>query len=217
MYLNTAPLQNLATPQGRKTLKASPALISRPYSRTISRPSSKAQASRPRSSLSGGYRSILAPGGYAELKTHGFTRAQANLPGLLIPLCTVDGQNGAMVYRPDTPRLGRDGKAIKYEFPKGASVRLDCPPRCWAMLGDPRTPLWLTEGMKKGDALASHGLCAIALLGVWNFKGRNPFGGTTLLSDFDYIAWKGRDVRIVFDSDVMTKPQVQQLSHLHRL
>jgi Domain of unknown function (DUF3854) len=157
-----------------------------------------------------GYRSILAPGGYSALKPYGFTRAQANLPGLLLPVWTTDGTNGLMVYRPDAPRLGKDGKAVRYEFPKGASVRLDCPPRCRPMLGDPRTPLWLTEGMKKADALASHGLCAIALLGVWNFKGKNPFGGTTLLADFDYIAWIGRDVRIVFDSDVMTKTQVRQ-------
>jgi len=30
--------------------------------------------------------------------------------------------------------------------------------RCRAMLQDPAIPLWLTEGQKKGDALASHGL-----------------------------------------------------------
>lgn len=78
------------------------------------------------------------------------------------------------------------------------------------MLGDPRTPMWITEGQKKSDALASHGLCAIALLGVWGFKGKNPFGGTTILADFDAIALDGRDVRLVFDSDVMTKPQVRQ-------
>ena len=115
-----------------------------------------------------------------------------------------------MVYRPDAPRHGKDGKLIKYELPKDAGVRLDCPPRCQPMLADPSIPLWITEGQKKADALASHGLCAIALLGVWNFKGRNPFGGTTLLADFDYIALNGRDVRIVFDNDVMTKPQVRQ-------
>jgi Domain of unknown function (DUF3854) len=115
-----------------------------------------------------------------------------------------------MVYRSDTPRTGKDGRAYKYEFPKGAGVKLDCPPHCRPMLPDPSIPLWITEGQKKADALASHGLCAIALLGVWNFKGKNPFGGTTLLADFDYIALDGRDVRIVFDNDVMTKRAVQQ-------
>ena len=78
------------------------------------------------------------------------------------------------------------------------------------MLGDPQIPLWVTEGQKKADALASRGPCAIALLGVWNFKGKNSFGGTSLLADFDYIALNGRDVHIVFDNDVMTRPHVRQ-------
>src|SRR6266850_1303505 len=135
-----------------------------------------------------GYRSIRSPGGYSELKPHGFTRAQANLPGLLLPLWTTDRKNGLMVYRPDVPRQDRNGKLIKYELPKDVGVRLDCPPRCQPELADPSIPLWITEGQKKADALASHDVCAIALLGVWNFKGKNPFGGTTLLADFDFIA-----------------------------
>ena len=127
------------------------------------------------------YRSIVPPEGYSQLKPYHFTRAQANLPGLLLPLWTTDGQNGLMIYRPDTPRKGKDGKPVKYELPRGAGVRVDCPPRCQPKLEDPSVPLWVTEGQKKADALATHELCAIALLGVWNFKGRNPFRGTTFL------------------------------------
>jgi hypothetical protein len=70
--------------------------------------------------------------------------------------------------------------------------------------------VWLTEGVKKADALASRNQCAVALLGVWNFKGKNDWGGVTFLADFDHIALKERDVRIVFDSDVMTKSEVHQ-------
>jgi hypothetical protein len=70
-------------------------------------------------------------------------------------------------------------------------------------------PLWITEGQKKADALAVHGLCAADLLGVWNFKGKNEFGGVTLLADFDYIALNGRTVYVVFDSDLMVKSQVR--------
>jgi Domain of unknown function (DUF3854) len=127
-----------------------------------------------------------------------------------MPLWTTDGRNGLVQYRPDTPRLDKDGKPVKYETPKGAGVQIDCPPRCRPMLADPSIALWVTEGLKKGDALATHGLCAVALLGVWNFKGKHPFGGTTVLADFDHIALKGRNVRIVFDNDVMTKRPVQQ-------
>ena len=55
-------------------------------------------------------------------------------------------------------------------------MRVDCPPRCRPGLADPAVPLWITEGQKKADALASRGLCAIALLGVWNWRGTNACG-----------------------------------------
>ena len=151
-----------------------------------------------------GYRSISA----SQARECGFAPSQC-LSGLLIPVWTPDGTNPLSILRPDQPRVEKDGKVLKYEMPRGQSVRLDCPPRCRATLADPNTPLWITEGVKKGDALASRGQCAIALLGVWNFKGANDKGGVTLLADFDYIALNGRQVNIVFDSDVMTKPQVR--------
>ncbi len=103
----------------------------------------------------------------------------------------------------------RPVKVLKYEIPKGAGVRVDCPPSCLKTLQNPTIPLFITEGQKKADSLASQGACVIDLLGVWNFKGRNEFGGTTILADFDFIAWENRLVRIVFDSDVMYKPSVR--------
>jgi hypothetical protein len=126
------------------------------------------------------------------------------------------------VYRPDAPRSfdekgkGRlpDGtypqRVAKYEAPQGAAMRLDCPPTCRSSLRDPSVPLWITEGQKKADALASHGFCALALLGVWNWRGRNGLGGLTALADWEAVARNGRQVRIVFDSDVMRKPEVGQ-------
>lgn len=165
-----------------------------------------------------GYRTVTDKN---ELTDLGFAPSQCRVPGLLLPLYTTDGQNGLYVYRPDNPRVIEDrskrepdgrykNRVIKYEFPKGQSMRVDCPPVCQPMLANPQIPLWITEGQKKADALASLGLCAIALLGVWNWRGKNALGGTTILSDFDYIAFEGRDVRIVFDSDVMVKPEVRQ-------
>ncbi|MCL4872011.1 MAG: toprim domain-containing protein [Anaerolineae bacterium] len=166
-----------------------------------------------------GYRSIKNDD---ELRGLGFAPGQCRVPGLLLPLYTTDGQNGLYVYRPDKPRVVEDRrksklpdgtypqKVIKYEQPKGTAVRVDCPPICQPMLADPTIPLFLTEGQKKADALASRGACAIALTGVWNFKGKNDWGGTTLLADFDYIAFDGREVYIVYDSDVMSKTAVRQ-------
>lgn len=154
-----------------------------------------------------GYRSVL---GRAELANCGFKTYQRRYPGLLLPVCPPDGSNGLYTYRPGKPRHNPSGKPLKYEMPAGFSSRLDVPSRCRPMLADPRIPLWFTEGPKKGDALATHGFCAVDLLGVNNFKGKNDFGGVTLLADFDLIAWNGRTVNIVFDSDVMTKAPVRK-------
>lgn len=144
-----------------------------------------------------------------DLTRLGFSRPQRRTPGLLLPVWPPDGNEDLVVYRPDNPRIAKDGKILKYEVPKGAGLRIDVPPRCRAQLGDPAIPLWVTEGVKKSDSLASHGLCAIALLGVWGFLGRNRTGGVTLTADLDHIALKGRVVRIVFDSDVATKSAVR--------
>jgi hypothetical protein len=165
-----------------------------------------------------GYRTIETEG---ELVQYGFSSGQRRVPGLLLPLHGTNGKVEMHVYRSDNPRVIPDRskrkpdglhpqKVIKYEIPKGMSVRVDCPPTCQPRLKNPKIPLYITEGQKKADALATHGACAIALLGVWNFKGRNDFGGTTVLADFDFIAWENRPVRIVFDSDVIVKPQVRK-------
>jgi hypothetical protein len=159
-----------------------------------------------------GYRSLL---GKTELVKAGFTASQQRTPGVLIPLWSVDGKEAGCQYRPDNPRVDTRERPIKYETPRGSSNRLDCPPRCHKMLGDPQVPLWITEGCKKADALASHGACAISLTGVWGFKGRNEFGGITFLADWDYIALRGRKVYLAFDSDIMSKEPVKKaLEHV---
>ena len=71
-------------------------------------------------------------------------------------------------------------------------------------------PLFITEGIKKGDALVSCGRCTVTLLGVWSWRGRNDDGGLTALAEWDYVALNDREVYIVFDSDVMLKPEVHK-------
>jgi len=172
--------------------------------------------------LERGYRSIDAVSGPTELRTLTFSPKQARLgAGLLLPLHTTDGQRPITIFRPNNPELAADGRPRKYLIPPGAGVRLDCPPRCQPFLADPNIPLWVTEGQKKADALASHSAIAICLLGVWNFKGKNAPGGTTFLADWDYVALKGREVRLAFDSDVLTVPGVRKAAerlteHLRR-
>jgi len=159
-----------------------------------------------------GYRSIL---GKSELEKLGFSPSQQRAPGILVPLWSVDGKEAGFQFRPDHPRTASRGRPVKYESPKGSSNRLDCSPRSQKMMGNPQVPLWITEGAKKADALASRGACAISVTGVWGFKGKNQFGGVTFLADWDYIAMRNRTVYLAFDSDVVFKDPVRKaLEHI---
>jgi hypothetical protein len=158
----------------------------------------------PEVALARGYRSIT---GKQELLDLGFSRAQCRVPALLLPVWTVHGEIGTYQLRPDAPRQ-RQGKDLKYETPAGSTMVVDVPPSVRDRLGDPAVPLLITEGVRKADAAASRGLCCIALLGVWNWRGTNAAGGTTVLADFEAIAFNGREVYLAFDSDVTTKPAV---------
>ena len=154
-----------------------------------------------------GYESVL---GKERLRDRGFSTAQQRTPGILIPLHGPDGSQAGYQYRLDKPRLNQKGKVVKYDNPLGSSVRLDVPPCCWQQVANAQIPIWFVEGVKKADALASQGLCAVALTGVWGFKGKNPFGGSTTLADFDYIALADRDAFIAYDSDYKDNPSVRQ-------
>lgn len=143
------------------------------------------------------------------LDSAGFKDYQRRVPGLLIPVHDTSGAVALWQYRPDSPRVNGKGKPVKYETPGGSRMILDVPPRIRPQLGDPKVALWITEGIKKADAAVSAGLCCVALLGVWNWKGTNTLGGRTALPEFHDIAWNdGRRVYVAYDSDVMTNPQV---------
>ncbi|MDQ3184028.1 MAG: DUF3854 domain-containing protein [Actinomycetota bacterium] len=155
-----------------------------------------------------GYRTVDTK---SELKRLGFSERQCNKPGLLIPVYSPTGDIATYQFRPDEPRIDKDGKPVKYETPWGSRMVLDVHPFAREMLGNPTMPLFITEGIKKGDSLVSRGLCAVALLGVWAWRGRNDDGGLTALAEWDYVALNdGRRVFIVFDSDVMLKPGVHK-------
>jgi hypothetical protein len=151
-----------------------------------------------------GYRTLEAK---AELKRLGFSDKQGSVPGLLIPVYGPSGEISNYQYRPDQPRI-KAGKPVKYETPAGSRMVLDIHPHALEKLKDPSFSLFITEGVKKGDALVSRGVCAVALLGVWNWRGTNPQGGTVALPEWEQIALNDRTVYIVFDSDVMEKREV---------
>jgi len=159
----------------------------------------------PRVVVKRGYRTVTSK---AELERLGFGRSQRNVPALLMPIYSPVGEKVLYQSRPDEPRIGKRGKPIKYETPSGASMALDVHPFCRESLADPSVPLFVTEGIKKGDALVSRGLCAVALIGVWNWRGTNEYGGKMALPEWESVALNGRRVYIVFDSDVMEKREV---------
>lgn len=152
----------------------------------------------------------------ADLAKLGFGRTQQLVPALVIPICSVRGAVESYQLRPDNPRLNEKGKPRKYEMKAGARMLIDAHPRMTRprdggkvpLIADPGVPLLITEGIPKGDAAVSIGLCCIALLGVFNFRGTNETGGKTALADWESIALNGRTVYIAFDSDVMEKREV---------
>lgn len=153
-----------------------------------------------------GYRSVETKSALKEL---GFAESQRRTPALLIPIHGVSGEIINYQIRPDDPRVNKKGKAIKYETVADSKMCIDVPSRILKEIRDPNKPLFITEGVKKADSAVSKGICCIALIGVWNWRGTNEWGGKTALPDWESIALNGRKVYIVFDSDVVEKESVQ--------
>lgn len=64
----------------------------------------------------------------------------------------------------------------------------------------------ITEGFKKAGAGITAGIPTVALAGVWN----GQVDKKRLIPDLKLIATPGRWVCLIFDSDILTKPEVQQ-------
>ena len=146
-----------------------------------------------------------------DLALLGFTNRQCRVPGLLVPVWSVVSGEGVVLhqFRPEEPRSNDKGGPIKYETAAGSRMRVDCHPSARPLLGDVAVPLWITEGVRKGDAAVSAGLCCVALLGVWNWRGTLRDDTKGPLEDWGAITLVGRDVFVAYDSDVMRKPAVQ--------
>lgn len=136
-----------------------------------------------------------------------FSAGQKRAGALIIPMYSPDGTTTGHQIRPDKPfRNPKTGKPVRYMSPTGSDPIVDVHPSMMEAIGDPSRWLVFTEGMKKADASTSRGVPTIALTGVWQFRKK---GGKEMLSCFDHIALSRRDVSVIFDSDVMVKPEVQ--------
>src|SRR5215213_5211763 len=141
------------------------------------------------------------------LERLGFKRSQQRTPAIVIPRFSPSGEQIPPQIKPDNPLVEeRNGKSRprKYETPAGTGVRLSVPPRALPMMHDAQKTLYVTEGDKKADALASVGECCIALQGVECWR---------VLGDWEEVKLYGREVVIAFDADVMVNPNVQKALH----
>src|SRR5215213_7317013 len=138
------------------------------------------------------------------LERLGFKRSQQRAPAIVIPRFSPCGEPIPPQIKPDKPLVEeRNGKSRprKYETPAGTEIRLSVPLRAVPMMRDVQKTLYITEGDKKGDALASVGEAVIALQGVECWRS---------LGDWEHVALYGREVIIAYDADVMINPNVQR-------
>ena len=153
-----------------------------------------------------GYRSADTKAALGRL---GFGDAQRRPPALVIPLHGVTGEPAGFQLRPDEPRSS-NGRVVKYETPSKQRMVLDVPPAARGQIDNPAVPLFITEGPIKADSAVSVGLCCVALLGVWNWRGTNEKDGRVALAAFESIALHDRRVVVAFDSDAFSKESVHE-------
>jgi P4 family phage/plasmid primase-like protien len=132
-----------------------------------------------------------------------WARAEERGSGLLIPMYRATGERVSWQWRPDKAVRDRDGKYRRYASVRGQPNRLDVHSRNTGVIADPTVQLWITEGIKKADALTSRGTCVVALTGVFNWRSRH---GT--LGDWEDVPLKGRQVVVCFDADARSNMNV---------
>lgn len=130
-------------------------------------------------------------------------RDEMAFPALLLPMYRVTGEEIGLQFKPALPQEAPGGKRQKYASQSGTPNRLDVPPAVADAVRDPSEPLWITEGIKKADCLASFGKPVITLTGVFNWRSKL---GT--LGDWEDVPLQGRTVVICFDSDARDKRSV---------
>lgn len=130
-------------------------------------------------------------------------RDETAFPGLLIPMYRVTGEEIGCQWKPSVPQEAPGGKKEKYTSQAGVPNRLDVPPLSADLVRDPSAPLWITEGVKKGDCLSSRQKAVITLTGVFNWRSKL---GT--LGDWEDIPLRGRTVVVCFDADARDKRSV---------
>ncbi|MDP9477661.1 MAG: DUF3854 domain-containing protein [Actinomycetota bacterium] len=148
------------------------------------------------------YRRSDLPAGFKEYQSRSF-------PAWVSPRHSPDEVTTGYQLRPKTPRKDKRGKPIKYESSGGSSSTLDVNPLMRQEVREGTGDLYVTEGVKKVDALASWGLPAVGIIGVWNFAVKGS-KGTKPLPCWRHVKLRGRRVVVVYDADAKTNANVQE-------
>lgn len=142
-------------------------------------------------------------------------------PGLVIPYylptrhLRTFNRNGVLLPYARIRLLGADpsqrhrfvkSKPLRYVQPSHTPVApYFWPGQDWGLvLQDTTVPLVITEGEAKAIVGCIAGFTVLALGGVYSFTDRSG----EMLQELDQVAWSGRDVFIVYDSDAATNPNV---------
>jgi hypothetical protein len=141
--------------------------------------------------------------------------------GVYIPFFGLDGKltdTFQIRFYPTPPnpngfQVDGEGSRPKYRGPAGITpVPYFSPFIDWKSLVASTDPIYSVEGPFAAALLCTMGLPTFSLIGCWGFKSKNS-GQFDLLDGIKAINLRDRDVRIAFDSDAATKPQVMGALH----
>ena len=142
-----------------------------------------------------------------------------NQSGVLLPYHDFDGKpTGFFRVRLLTQPRSFAAEAVKpqrYVQPPDTGVAAYFPRSVkWRdIVSDSTRPIYVTEGEFKAACACENGLPTIGLGGVYSW--RSAKGGIAFLPELDEVAWAGRHVFVVFDSDAQTNHNVMRaLRHL---
>lgn len=154
-------------------------------------------------------------------------RGAGDLSGLSFPYWDVNKQSFSDRFirvKPDARLTGR-----KYLQPVGETPTLYFIPGITKKeLDNTCIPVLFAEGEKKSLSLhralrsLDHSGLVVGLGGVWSWRwspkqtqpdGKLGKGKSRPIDEFDIIAWRGRTVFLIFDSDVATNPKVAAAEH----
>lgn len=128
-----------------------------------------------------------------------------------IPIFRPDG-----TYYGDIIRLfGAPSGTAKYIWPTGQSQVVDIHPRMSKAITDPNVPVFLTEGVKKADAVLSHAMSEglnvlpMAVNGCWGWMAKTT-AGSIACPDFRDVPINKRTIYVNSDSDFRTNDNVRK-------